>query len=235
MPVKILSVNLCSFIIGAKSRGTNSTDKGTPYRFSIGFYRLGSFTLKTGSDSSQIGSMKTLISAILLLIIVAQTSAQGVFSTTSASIAFSSEAPLEIIKATSDQCRGVLNAESGEFAFQVAISSFNGFNNALQKEHFRENYMEAHDFPTAEFRGILLSSLELNSDTLQIVKAKGVLTIHGIEEERIIDVEISQKEDQIEVYSNFEVLLAPYGIEIPRIVYQKIAEEINVTFQGILQ
>ena len=68
-------------------------------------------------------------------------------------VQFTSEAPLELIKASSDKLKGAIDTAKKTFAFAVEISSFKGFNGDLQREHFHENYIETGKFPTATFSG----------------------------------------------------------------------------------
>jgi len=68
-------------------------------------------------------------------------------------VEFSSDAPLEIIKAKSDKLKGAIDKTANTFAFAVDMSSFKGFNGDLQREHFHENYIETEKFPKASFSG----------------------------------------------------------------------------------
>jgi polyisoprenoid-binding protein YceI len=155
--------------------------------------------------------------------------------TNSATIKFTSDAPLEIIKATSNSCQGILDLESGKFAFKIFIKSFDGFNSPLQKEHFYENYMEVSQFPEATFAGKLIEEYNPSGQDKTILRAKGNLNIHGVEKERIIEVVLLKSGDDIEFNSSLDVLLKDHNIEIPSIVRQKIAEKIMVTVSGILR
>ena len=160
---------------------------------------------------------------------------QNLLRTSNASIDFVSDAPLEIIKAKSDNCQGILNLDNGEFAFRVFIKTFDGFNNPLQREHFYENYMEVSDFPEATFSGKIIENIDTLTQTPNIYRAKGVLNIHGQSIERIIQVTLSMNENQISFNCSFIVPLEDHNIEIPNIVRQKIAENITVSVSGILQ
>src|SRR5688572_29911318 len=82
---------------------------------------------------------------------------QKILLTKEGTIHFKSEAPLELIEATSKKMKGALNPAEQTFAFSVANNSFEGFNSALQREHFNENYMESVKFPTCTFSGKIRS------------------------------------------------------------------------------
>ena len=143
-------------------------------------------------------------------------------------IAFVSDAPLEMIKAKSKMLKGVIDMDTREFAFSVDMSSFEGFNSPLQREHFNENYMETKQFKNATFTGKIIEKDDFTQDGTYTLRTKGQLTVHGITKERIIKSEVTTKNGKFHVHANFTVLLDEHGIAIPKIVYQKIAEEIAV-------
>lgn len=154
-----------------------------------------------------------------------------VYTTLDGQVSFISEAPLEIIKASSDQLQGVLDLDNKTFAFRIYIKSFNGFNSPLQKEHFYENYMEVSEFPLATFKGKILENIEKDRSKY---RAKGMLEIHGVSVERIVEISLEINEDAADFYATLAVPLVDHEINLPRIVYQKIAEEILVTVSGSL-
>lgn len=139
---------------------------------------------------------------------------------------------MEIIKAESNQLKGALNMSNKTFAFKLFIKTFDGFNSPLQKEHFYENYMEVKSYPEAVFKGKILEDMDIS--TSKVYRAKGQLSIHGLSHEVIIDVELAPKDDALYFNSKFDVRLKDYEIDLPRIVYQKIAEVIDVEVFGEL-
>jgi polyisoprenoid-binding protein YceI len=160
---------------------------------------------------------------------------QQLLRTSQAVINFHSDAPLEFIEAKSDNCQGILNLKTGEFAFRVFIKTFDGFNNPLQRVHFYENYMEVNQFPEATFQGVIIEDLGKLSVDGSKLRAKGLLSIHGQSQERIIDVVMTMDNNRLKFQSQFEVLLSDYNIDIPNIVKQKISETIEITVKGILE
>lgn len=142
---------------------------------------------------------------------------------------FTSNAPLEVIQAESNRLKGALDKVSKTFAFTVDMQSFEGFNSPLQQTHFNENYMESGKFPMATFKGKIIENVDFDSVGTYDIRAKGKLTIHGIEHERIIRSKIIVDQDGfIIITSKFTIPLKDHEIRIPKIVYQKIAEIINV-------
>lgn len=146
-----------------------------------------------------------------------------------------SDAALEIIEAKSHKLRGAVDFSTNSFAWTVEVRSFEGFNNQLQREHFNENYMESDKFPKASFAGKIIEQIDWATDGTYSVRAKGKLKVHGVEQERIIKSQVVVAGKKIHINSSFTVPLSDHNITIPRIVYQKIAEEIAVTIDADLK
>ena len=144
------------------------------------------------------------------------------------SIEFSSDAPLEIIRAKSSHLRGAINTANNSFAFTVDINSFEGFNSEIQQVHFLENYLEARQYPQATFTGKLIEEIPFTTPGTYSVRAKGILTIHGISKERIIRGSLVVNGNGGTLSTSFTIPVTDHGIDIPRIVQQKIAEQIEV-------
>jgi polyisoprenoid-binding protein YceI len=149
------------------------------------------------------------------------------------SVFFKSDAPLELIQAESKDLKGLIDFNDGTFAFSVAMISFQGFNSQLQREHFNENYMETEKFPKATFSGRMIESPDLAQPGEYTVRAKGKLVIHGVEQERIIKSIVRVSKDGLAIQSSFSILLQEHDITIPKVVQQKIAEEIFVEIKAL--
>ena len=150
------------------------------------------------------------------------------YQTTSGKISFRSDAPFEVIRASSNDLIGLLDITKNNFSFKIDIRSFQGFNSPLQKEHFNENYMESDKYPDASFKGKIIEDVDFSTDGTYQVRAKGILTIHNVPQERIIQSDITVKKNLLTVHSNFTVLLSDHNIPIPQVVNQKLANEIKV-------
>lgn len=173
----------------------------------------------------------------LLLLTTSTLQAQDqreLWQTSKGEVEFISDAPLELITASSDKLRGVINLEDNIFAFAVNINTFEGFNGPLQQQHFNENYLESNRFPQTTFKGRIIEQVDLNKDGEYIIRAKGILNVHGVEQERIIKSNLVVKKGRITIDSYFTVRLEDHNITIPRIVNQKIAEVIQVQVSAVL-
>lgn len=178
--------------------------------------------------------MRNLFFCISLLALSISSNAQQKFSTDRGEVAFTSNAELEIIKASSAKVRGLIDPTTNQFAFSVDISTFNGFNSDLQREHFLDNYMEIDKFPKASFSGKIIEQIDFAKDGDYDVRAKGDLDIHGQKQTRIIKSKISVRKGSVLVESVFSVPLDEHSIVIPKIVNQKIATEIEVHFKAAM-
>jgi polyisoprenoid-binding protein YceI len=165
-------------------------------------------------------------SAFFLSVFFAQ--AQKKFIADNGDMSFTSNATLEVIKATSHQMKGVIDPANGQFAFIVKVKSFEGFNSNLQKEHFNEKYMETDKFYDATFTGKMEEAIDYTKDGEYSVNAKGTLTIHGKRQPRTIAGRIKIEKGILTIDSNFEVALSDHTIKIPEVVGAKIATIIFV-------
>jgi polyisoprenoid-binding protein YceI len=148
---------------------------------------------------------------------------------------FFSYAPLEIIKARSNTVRGAIDISTRTFFFAISVNTFQGFNSGLQQEHFNENYIESDEFPEATFKGKFIEEIDFSQEGAYEVRSKGILELHGVKRERIIKGMLTVKDNTLEVSAQFTVLLEDHNIKVPRVVYQKISPEIEVTMDAILK
>ncbi|WP_462253646.1 YceI family protein [Ferruginibacter sp.] len=172
--------------------------------------------------------------SVLLLLSFYTNDQAAEYKVNTGSIAFRSEASLELIKAMSNELKGLIIPEKKQFAFRVNVKSFKGFNSPLQQEHFNENYLESNKYPAASFEGKIIEDIDFTKDGVYSIRTKGNLTIHGVVQERIIKTELTIKNSNISIKSNFTVLLADHNIPIPKVVHENLASEIKVEVKADL-
>jgi polyisoprenoid-binding protein YceI len=179
--------------------------------------------------------MKKIIFVIALITISTNLFAQK-YMTRTGKVTFFSATPLENIEAFNNETSGVMNAANGEFIFQVPIQSFK-FEKALMQEHFNENYMESSKYPKAEYKGTItdISSVNFKKDGAYKVNTKGKLTIHGVTKDISVPGTVTIKDKAATVNTMFKVNPKDYNISIPSLVEKKIAKEIEVTVNSILE
>jgi len=164
---------------------------------------------------------------VLFSVMALNTTAQKYVSEMSV-ITFFSEAAIEDIKAENSKANSMYNTQTGDIAFSVPIREFQ-FEKKLMKEHFNEKYMESEKYPKATFSG----KLDGPSGTVGVheVKAKGKLVIHGVTMEVEIPGMLEITEQHILMKSKFIVRLKDYNIMIPQLMWQNIAEQVEVSIE----
>ncbi|NOU16160.1 MAG: YceI family protein [Bacteroidales bacterium] len=173
--------------------------------------------------------IKNIIPLLFLLFPLLGNSQGVLFYTNSGKVNFTSDAPLEVIKASSNSVAGAVKSSDRSFAFSVLVKSFEGFNSSLQRTHFNENYLESDKYPKITFEGKIIEDINLGKDGTYNIRGKGKFSVHGVTQERIIPCKIIVSNGKLSISANFTVFLDDHNIKIPAIVNQKIAEEILVS------
>ncbi len=173
--------------------------------------------------------MKQFLTIILLIAACGQIRAQSRYRTTAGEIRFNASTPLEDIDAVNNKVNAIINAESGDFAVVLLVKDFR-FRRKLMQEHFNENFMESADYPKAYFRGKILNfhGSPLSSGPIEL-RVEGELRIHGVSRRVAMGATLNQSGDIIGMTSEFIVHPEDYKIEVPRILFNKIAEEVKVS------
>jgi len=175
--------------------------------------------------------MKKILIGLLILNIHGV--AQQKYITKTGTIHFEASVPsFEEVSAKNNSVTAIINSESGEFAALALVKAFR-FKNALMEEHFNENYAESHKFPKATFKGQIekfrMESLSASNKTFKVT---GELTFHGVK--KVInncEAIMSRTETGILMEGKFKVKASDFDIDIPKIVRNKIADDILIEFR----
>jgi polyisoprenoid-binding protein YceI len=165
------------------------------------------------------------ISLLILLLCPFTSWGQKIVSNKS-TVTFFSDGVIEDITATTSKTTGIIDLSKKEFAFSLPIREFE-FEKSLMKEHFNEKYMESEKYPKATFLGTIQNFSD--AAETQEVNAVGKLTIHGVSKDVEIPARMRKSGNGFLVNAKFMVKLADYDIEIPQLLFQNIAEEVEVT------
>ena len=131
-------------------------------------------------------------------------------------IEFYSYALLEDIQAVNTESVGAIDIESGEFIIKIPVNAFE-FPNKLMQKHFNDSYLETDIYPECIFRG------KINENS-----ASGEITLHGVTKKIEIPISKTINEENIIISTDFKILLKDHKIKIPRLLFQNIAEEIEI-------
>jgi polyisoprenoid-binding protein YceI len=173
--------------------------------------------------------MKKFLFFFLLTGFVLSSNAQK-YMTRNGYIGFYSHTPMEDIKGDNNQVASILDTSTGEFVFQVLIKSFH-FDQALVEEHFNENYMESDKFPKSTFKGKImnLASIDFSKSGYYDVTVEGDLNIHNVTNKVTVKGNIEVISGAINANSKFNIVPEEYKIDIPSVVRDKIAKNLEVT------
>jgi hypothetical protein len=172
--------------------------------------------------------MKSKMALLVLLALFQFTQAQKLVSR-NGHIWFYSHTPLEDIEAHNRQVVSILDPATGELVYSLLVKSFE-FRIALMQEHFNENYMESDKYPKSAFKGIITNINEINfsKDGIYQAKVNGDLTIHNITKSINATGTLEVNGREVTVRAKFVVSPRDFEIEIPALVEEKIAREIQV-------
>jgi polyisoprenoid-binding protein YceI len=151
-------------------------------------------------------------------------------------IKFEASVPaFEEIAATSKTTSCILDKATGDFVALTLVKSFK-FKAPLMEEHFNENYMESSVFPKATFKGKILNfDAKKLSATKTAYDLEGDLTIHGVTKKIKTKINLTLNGTKISTTSVILVKPQDFKIEIPSLVKEKIAENIKVSVNFILE
>jgi polyisoprenoid-binding protein YceI len=149
------------------------------------------------------------------------------------SVVFYSHATIEDITAENKKSSAIFNASTGEIVFSIPISEFQ-FAKSLMQEHFNEKYMDTDKYPKSTFKG-KINGFDANAGGTQNAKATGKLFIHGVERDVEIPGTIEKSGDKLQFKSKFIVKLEDYKVDRPQLLWQNIAEQVEVTIDFLFK
>ena len=88
--------------------------------------------------------------------------------------------------------------------------------------------MESEKFPTGIFKGKIVDAIDYTKNGTYDVTAKGQLTLHGVTQARDLKGKLTVDNQKINLVCSFDVRLTDHKIEVPKLVFAKIAEVITV-------
>mgnify|MGYP001817644545 CR=1 FL=1 len=172
--------------------------------------------------------MKYVFPLLLLFLLWNPVLGQERLRTSKGVISFDASSPLEDIVAVNEKVNAIIDLKTGEIAVVLLIKDFK-FRKKLMQEHFNENYMESERYPKAIFSGEISSfSLENIDNDGQAFPLSGELTMHGVT--RPLEDTIRLKKNGKDVFCSidFVVRTEDHKIKVPRVLFKKVAKEVNV-------
>jgi hypothetical protein len=174
--------------------------------------------------------MKTRILTLAIIICAfGQIIAQNQIIDRNGTASFFSEAPMEDIEATNEKVLGAIDLDKGTLAVSMLMKGFQ-FERSLMQEHFNENYIESDKFPKATFKGVIknFSELDFTKNASIEAEAEGEMEIHGVKKPFTASVKFDISKSKIGAATTFDISIADFDVEIPRLVIKNIAEVVEV-------
>ncbi len=150
-------------------------------------------------------------------------------------VKFISETSLEGFEGITDRIDGYAYykddslALNSEFYFQVELATIKtGI--GLRDRHMREKYLETDTYPYASYKGKITNAEMITADSIQ-VETNGEFTVHGITNQRNISGALVRTDSGWFVQAEFKVDLNDHNIEIPQVMFLKLAETQTVVVE----
>jgi polyisoprenoid-binding protein YceI len=174
--------------------------------------------------------MKVLLIGTLVFGFLFQATAQSKYIDRSGKASFFSSAPMEDIEAHNNQAVSILDIKSGEIVASMLMRSFN-FRKALMEEHFNENYIESNKYPKATFKGNVanIQQLDVSKNGKYTMDLTGEITLHGVTQKINVKADAVVDNGTIKAKAVFPLVVKDFEIEVPRLVRDNIAKEVEVT------
>lgn len=152
------------------------------------------------------------------------------------SVVFVSRTTLDTFRGTTDAVDGYvlldgdgvrpLEGPVGTLYFEVDLATLDtGI--GLRNRHMRENYLEVDSYPFASFEG-RIDWIRPDSVPGFRVAASGTFSAHGVERPRELSCTARSDGDGFLVNCGFPVLLQDHDIDIPRLMFMRLAEEVQL-------
>lgn len=152
-------------------------------------------------------------------------------------VVFTSRAAVEEFQGVTSRIDGfvvldgpTLGPETGgadtRFYFEVDLASLDtGI--GLRNRHMRDNYLEVGRYPFATFEGSIVRTVP-GGESVFRVTAEGEFVVHGVSRRRQLTCRVEPISAGYRTQCDFEVLLSDHDIEIPKIMFLKLANEIRL-------
>lgn len=153
-------------------------------------------------------------------------------------IKFISDAPIEDFEGVTSNIDGYLYfvdnlVDSSQLYFEVDLRTIDtGI--GLRNRHMRENYLETDKYPLAAYTG-KITDAERVEGNLYKVKVEGEMDIHGVKRKQNVEGTVDMSNNEIKISTNFIVKLTDHKIDIPKLMFFKIDENMDLHLNFYLE
>ncbi len=180
-------------------------------------------------------NLKNSLTILFTFLISIKLLCQDIYVTKASEIHFFAGTIMEDIDAINTKSTSFLNTKTGEVSILIPNNQFQ-FKRSLMQEHFNENYMETEKYPKSSFKArFMADSCDFNIEKKCVVSTKGTLNIHGVTKETLIKTSLEKSNDLITATAVFEIILADFDIDRPKILLAKLADRVKVNIKIIYE
>lgn len=153
-------------------------------------------------------------------------------------VKFLSDAPIENFEGITNNIDGFLYFESeltnnSQLHFEVDLRTIDtGI--GLRNRHMRENYLETDKYPMAVYEGKIVNAEKIGNNKYK-VKVVGNMKIHGVARKQNVEGTLEFLGDDINITTDFIVKLTDHNIEVPRLMFLKINENMQLHLDFLLE
>ncbi len=168
--------------------------------------------------------MKTLfIIVITVLLPLQRLVAQNKYTSIKGYVSFFSKATIADVDAKNEKVKVELN--NGELIVDITMTDFQ-FKNEKMGRDARKKYLEIDKYQKAGFKGKIQGKIDYDKPGSYSATATGKLKIHGVEKDVTQKGTVTVVEGgQVKLKSEFNITLADYNVETPKILGQEMTED----------
>jgi len=169
--------------------------------------------------------MKTLFIIVVTVLFPLLGVAQNKHTSTKGYVSFFSKAPVADVDAKNEKVKVEMNTSDGEVIVDITMTDFQ-FKNEKMGRDARKKYLEIDKYQKAGFKGKIQGKIDYDKPGTYSATAMGKLKIHGVEKDVTEKGTVTVVEGgQIKLKSEFNITLADYKIETPKILGQEMTED----------
>lgn len=171
--------------------------------------------------------MRKLLNVVLLMLSISGSAMAQKYVTKTGAVSFFSKTPAEDISAVNKNVTAILSSGDKKIASLIIMRNFK-FERPLMEEHFNENYLETSKYPKSTFLGSYAGDVDFSKNGTYPIQVSGTLILHGVTKQVSFPATITVNGDNVTADGKTQIALADYKVEIPKLVFYKIAEKIDI-------
>ena len=154
-------------------------------------------------------------------------------------VKITSETSIESFEGVTNDIDGYLFYESetdlqnSKIYFEINLNTLDtGI--GLRNRHMREAYLETDKYKYTYFDAKITKITKI-SNSEYIIEGTGIIFIHGVNKQIVLSGTLNKVADYFTLSTNFNIKLSDFNIAIPKIMFLKLNELINISINVMLK